>query len=101
MRDLYTQVKGVEDEDNRYYFALSAYNGGMGGVLKDRNLCKNTTGCNEDLWFGNVELTSFKSRTKVKGYGQSFYDINRGYVLNVPKKSDKYSDLWQTSASSN
>lgn len=60
--------------------AVSCYNGGGGGVLKDRRLCSNTAGCDPRVWDGNVELTSFKSRTAVKGYGQSFYAINRGYV---------------------
>ena len=94
MRDLFNQVKGVTDVKNRYYFALSAYNGGMGGLLKDRNLCKNTKGCDPTVWFGNVEKTSFKSKTKVKGYGQSFYEINRGYVAIIPSKSTKYDKLW-------
>jgi len=34
-------------------------------------------------WFGHVELTSLKARTAVKGYGQSFYEINRGYVRSI------------------
>lgn len=64
-------------------FTDSAYNGGRGSVSKDRLLCSNTKGCNPAKWFGNVELTSFKSKTRVAGYGQSFYDINRGHVRNT------------------
>jgi hypothetical protein len=30
----------------------------------------------------------------VKGYGQSFYEINRGYVAIIPSKSTKYEKLW-------
>lgn len=65
---------------DRLKMAVSCYNGGGGGVLKDRRLCSSTVGCDPRVWDGNVELTSFKSRTAVKGYGQSFYAINRGYV---------------------
>lgn len=64
-------------------FTDSAYNGGRGSVSKDRLLCSNTKGCDPTRWFGNVELTSFKSKTKVTGYGQSFFDINRGHVKNT------------------
>lgn len=64
-------------------FALAAYNGGVGGTMSDRKLCRNTPGCDPGRWFGHVEHTSLKARTKVGGYGQSFFDINRGYVRNV------------------
>lgn len=63
--------------------SLSAYNGGLGGVRADRRLCGNTAGCDPRLWFGNVERVSTKAKTAAKGYGQSFYQINREYVRNV------------------
>lgn len=72
-------------EEDRIAFALSAYNGGTGGVLNDRKLCISTTGCDPSRWFDNVEKYSFKAKIKVQGYGQSFYEINRGYVKNVLK----------------
>lgn len=58
----------------------SSYNGGYGGVVADRRLCANTSGCNPRVWFGNVELQSMKAKEPLPGYGQSFYQINRGYV---------------------
>lgn len=73
MRNTATQLDQLK-------MAFSCYNGGGGGVLKDRRLCSNTAGCDPRVWDGNVELTSFKSKVAVKGYGQSFYAINRGYV---------------------
>lgn len=66
-------------------FALSAYNGGIGGVLNDKKLCGQIKHCDESRWFEHVEKKSFKQRIKVKGYGQSFYDINRGYVRSILK----------------
>jgi len=65
---------------------FSAYNGGLGGALQDRKLCASVPKCNPNLWFGHVAAHSFKNKTKVHGYGQSFYDINREYVVNVLSK---------------
>ncbi len=64
----------------------SAYNGGFGGVLQDRQLCALKPGCDPNRWFGHVEFTSTKSREKWRGYGKSAYAINREHtelVLNV------------------
>lgn len=68
---------------DRLAFAFAAYNGGVGGTLSDIKLCRATSGCDPGRWFGNVERTSLKARGKVDGYGQSFFDINRGYVRAV------------------
>jgi len=73
----------VPDERERLAMAFSAYNGGLGGVLQDRRLCASIAGCDPGRWFGHVALHSLKARTKTAGYGQSFYDINRGYVRAV------------------
>ena len=69
--------------EDRLAFALAAYNGGVGGTLADIRLCAHTAGCDPQKWFGHVERTSLKARTKVGGYGQSFFEINRSYVHNV------------------
>jgi hypothetical protein len=79
-RNLFNSIKFGATPDDRLQFTFSAYNGGLGGVINDRHVCMATKGCNPEKWFGNVELTSLKSKTAVKGYGQSFYAINRGYV---------------------
>ena len=91
MRSEFDWVKGAQDFTSQQAFALSGYNGGRGGVLQDRRLCVATKGCNPNVWYGNVEKTSYKSRVAPKGYGQSLYNINRGYVDNVQnKRSKKY-----------
>lgn len=82
-RNLYASIQNAQTEQDRWAFTLSAYNGGKGGLDKDRLICRNTPGCNPNVWFDNVELHSFRAKTAVKGYGQSFYDINRGYVKNI------------------
>lgn len=81
----------IPDPHERYAMTLSAYNGGMGGVLSDRRLCAQHSACDPKKWFGHVEMQSNKAKSKVAGYGKSFYDINREYVRNVMLvRRDKY-----------
>lgn len=82
-RDLYHAIRFADNNRERLAMVLSAYNGGLGGVLKDRRLCANVAGCNPSKWFGHIEKHSTKAKAKVSGYGQSFYHINREYVTNV------------------
>lgn len=78
-------ASAAPDEHERMAMALSAYNGGLGGVRNDRRLCGMTAGCDPTRWWGHVELTSTKARTSAAGYGRSFYAINREYVRNIIK----------------
>lgn len=75
-------------------FMLACYNGGRGGVISDKLICKNTEGCDPRKWFGHVENTSNKSRQKWQGYGRSAFDINRDYprdiLYNRIKKYQEY-----------
>lgn len=90
-RNMYRAIKNADDEAERIAMMFSAYNGGLGGLNQDRKLCAGQDGCNPGLWFGHVENTSFKKKTKTQGYGKSFFEINREYVTNIMfKRSDKY-----------
>jgi hypothetical protein len=80
---IYRRISDASSERERLAMTLSAYNGGESGLRQDRLLCRNTTGCDPDRWFGNVELHSVKSRTPFKGYGKSPFAINREYPPNV------------------
>lgn len=73
----------ASDDYERMAFALAAYNGGVGGVLSDRSVCRLSPGCDPSKWFGNVERTSKKAKVAAKGYGKSFFEINREYVRNI------------------
>jgi hypothetical protein len=73
----------ADSEYERMAFMFSAYNGGLGGVLNDRAVCRATPGCDPNKWFGHVENTSRKAKVAAKGYGQSFFQINRGYVKGI------------------
>lgn len=75
-------------------FVLAGYNGGDSAVLKDRLLCRKVAGCDPTIWQGHVELHSTKSRVKWQGYGQSAYDINRGYVRQVLRRAPAYEPGW-------
>lgn len=78
-RNVYKSFSFVPNGVERLAFMLASYNGGTGGTLKDRTLCRNTPGCKPDVWFGNVEKYSFKNKIAAKGYGKSFFEINRSY----------------------
>jgi hypothetical protein len=83
-RDTCKSITGAKTPMDLVAFCASAYNGGAGGLSNDRLSCRGTTGCDAGIWFGNVEKTSFKSKTVIPGYGgQSPVSINRTYVHNV------------------
>ena len=64
------------------HFGDAAYNGGAGGVQKERRACALTQGCDPGRWFGHVEQHCLKSRQPLYG-GRSACDINREHVANV------------------
>lgn len=82
-RELASLAPAADTPDDAIAFALSAYNGGRGGVFKDRTICAATAGCNPRRWFGHVERYSFRAQKAVHGYGKSFFEINREYVRNI------------------
>lgn len=85
LKDLqaWNAMQGAAAAQDRLAFTFAAYNGGIGGVLSDRQVCRGTTGCDFGRWFGHVERTSLKRKTAAAGYGKSFFEINREYVRNV------------------
>lgn len=89
---LYKQVGWTDSPYNRIAFMLSAYNGGLGGLLNDKKLCDSNVGyCDSRYWFNNIEFHSWKNKVKLPGYGKSFFDINREYVRNIFSfRSQKY-----------
>lgn len=76
----------MADDYNAFACIAASYNGGHGGFISDRRICANTKGCDPRVWFKNVENTSMKQRSKVAGYGNSFFDINRAYVLDLMER---------------
>lgn len=79
----YGKITWAQDKDERLAMAFSSYNGGLGGLLSDRTVCKVTEGCDPSKWFNHIEHTSRKAKVKVGGYGKSFFEINREYVRHI------------------
>jgi len=50
---LHDRVRGADDR-NRFAFALSAYNGGLGWVIRDKALAS-SKGLDSLVWFGSVD----------------------------------------------
>lgn len=93
--DLQLAALVLKSRDNYLYFTRFAatltdalrfgdagYNGGNGGVQKDRMACGLVAGCNPKVWLGHVALHCMKSKAAL--YGQrSACDINRHHVEDV------------------
>ena len=82
-KDNWRRIDFGANDVEKLAFMLSAYNGGLSHVMKDRVLCRAKKDCDPDRWFGNVELDSVKRKTALKGYGKSFFEINREYPVHV------------------
>jgi len=76
IRENTTRLAGVKDPENRLQMADAAYNGGIGGTIKERTACGLAKGCDPQIWFGHVEAYCMKSKKKLYG-DRSACDINR------------------------
>lgn len=72
----------VGDDLYALHFADAAYNGGVGGVQKERQACHLSPGCDPKQWFGNVAEHCLKSKSALYGH-RSACDINRHHVVDV------------------
>ena len=73
----------------------SGYNGGSGGVQKERRACQMTRGCDPGQWFKHVELHCLKSRQKLYG-DRDACQINRSHVFLVTRvRGEKYEAAWK------
>lgn len=71
---LFNKFKDACDEDNRWRFTLSSYNGGEGNTNKDKKLAL-ANGKRSDKWTCNVEHYSGRSASNFKE--------NRNYVKRI------------------
>lgn len=91
MRDLYNFFEPLSyNSIHAYAFADAAYNGGQGGVNRERRACNISADCDPSKWFDHVEKYCLKSRAVLYGK-RSACDINRHHVQDVMHiRSNKY-----------
>lgn len=82
VRSDYNALHMVKDPIARAHFTDAAYNGGRGGVQKERTACGLAKDCDPQQWFGHVERYCLKSKKALYG-NRSACDINRHHVHDV------------------
>lgn len=81
-RSHYAALGVVVDSLQRLAMADAAYNGGLGGLQRERRACQMATGCDPGRWWGHVEHRCLKSRAPLYA-GRSACDINRHHLADV------------------
>ena len=81
IKSSYGRLQGVKDPLARLSMADAAYNGGDGGLARERTVCGMTKGCDPQQWFGHVEAIKVKSQKPLYG-DRSAWDINREHAEN-------------------
>lgn len=82
LRDIYKKLYTVTNPEYRMQMVDSAYNGGLGGVLKERRACNMSENCDPNIWFNNVEKYCLKSKKVLYG-DRSACDISRHHTRDV------------------
>jgi hypothetical protein len=85
-------LRPVADPMERLAMTDAAYNGGLGGVQRERRACQLTSGCDPGRWWGHVEAHCLKSRVPLYST-RSACDINRHHVADVWKRMPRYQGL--------
>lgn len=94
LRTDYKALYPVKDPIARLHMTDASYNGGRGGLLKERRACGLAKDCDPDIWFNNVENYCLKSK-RILYANRNACDINRHHVKDVfinrlPKYEKKY-----------
>lgn len=82
IRNDFKKLYNIENKNIRLHFVDAAYNGGLGGVLRERRACGLANNCNPNIWFNNVEKYCLKSKKALYG-NRSACDINRYHVYDI------------------
>ncbi len=75
-RNLFLSIRGAESQCSQYSMALSAYNGGLGWVNRDRKLTDHQGG-NQNKWFGFGNVSHWSERAAWA------FKENRNYVQRI------------------
>ena len=65
-RSLFLKTAPALTDCDNWAFALSAYNGGIGWVVRDRQLCDAAGSCDRRRWWGAVELHTARAPAAMK-----------------------------------
>lgn len=85
----------IDNPYQRMAMLDAGYNGGLGGVLKDRRVCGLAKNCNPHIWFNNTEKYCTKSKKVLYGQRNACM-INRNHVRDVLKtRLKKYRDAFE------
>lgn len=82
VRSDFAALSAVSDRSERLRFADAAYNGGLGGLQRERRACGLQPSCDPQRWHGHVERVCLKSKAPLYG-NRSACDINRHHVVVV------------------
>ena len=94
LRDNWSRLYEIKDDMARIAMMDAAYNGGLGGVHKERRVCGLTKGCDPGQWFGHVEAHCLKSKKPLYA-GRSACEINRWHVTDsLLVRMPKYQRLY-------
>lgn len=96
-KDAYKSLWQVKSEMERLAMADAAYNGGLGGLRKERTACGLKANCDPQFWFKNIEHTCLKSKKALYGT-RNACDINREHVtyalkVRLPKYESYFKSL--------
>lgn len=84
LRADWKKLHSIPNLEYRMHMVNAAYNGGLGGVLRERRACGLAANCDPNIWFNNVEKHCLKSRKALYGT-RSACDINRHHTKSVFK----------------
>lgn len=82
LREDYRKLYDIKDPYQRLSMVDNSYNGGYGGLQKERRRCSLTKGCDPGVWFDNVESRCLKSKKPLYG-NRSVCDISRHHTRDV------------------
>jgi len=85
----YNSLYTVDNYMQRLKMSDAAYNGGLGGLRKERLACGLAANCDPQYWDNNVENYCLKSKKPLYG-NRSACTINRNHVFLVFKNMEKY-----------
>ena len=88
-RGNYNALYTIQDPLERLAMTDVAYNGGLGGLQKERRVCGLSANCDPGKWFNNVERYCLKSKKPLYA-GRSACDISRHHpkdtiLVRMPK----------------